>query len=56
MKWITHTGIRVNRTGACFLIRRVLDPEAEFLFVPAEQVAESQAASVATDFDAPGAT
>jgi Chromate resistance exported protein len=53
MKWITRTGIRVNRTGACWLIRRFLDPEAEFLFVPAEQDAESQAASGATGFDAP---
>jgi hypothetical protein len=40
----------------CWLIRRFLDPEAEFLFVPAEQVAELQAASGATGFDAPGAT
>ena len=56
MKWITRTGIRVNRTATCWLIRRFLDPEAEFLFVPAEQVAELQAASGATGFDAPGAT
>ena len=56
MKWITRTGIRVNRTATCWLIRRFLDPEAEFLFVPAEQVAELQEASGATGFDAPGAT
>jgi len=56
MKWITRTGIRVNRTATCWLIRRFLDPEAEFLFVPAEQVAELQATSGATGFDAPGAT
>jgi len=56
MKWITRTRIRVNRTATCWLIRRFLDPEAEFLFVPAEQVAELQAASGATGFDAPGAT
>src|SRR5215470_340424 len=56
MKWITRTGIRVNRTATCWLIRRFLDPEAEFLFVPAEQVAELQTASGATGFDAPGAT
>lgn len=55
MKWITRTGIRVNRTATCWLIRRFLDPKAEFLFVPAEQVAELQAASGATGFDAPGA-
>src|SRR5262249_11307284 len=56
MKWITRTGIRVNRTATCWLIRRFLDPEAEFLFVPTEHVAELQAASGATGFDAPGAT
>jgi len=56
MKCITHTRIRVNRTGACWLIRRFLDPEAEFLFVPTEQVAESQAASGDAGFDAHGAT
>src|SRR5262245_59585514 len=56
MKWITRTGIRVNRTATWWLIRRFLDPEAEFLFVPAEQVAELQPAIGATGFDAPGAT
>jgi hypothetical protein len=56
MKWITRTGIEVNRIGSCWLIKWFLDPEAEFLFVPAEQVAELQAASGATGFDAPGAT
>jgi hypothetical protein len=56
MKWITREGIRVNRTATCWLIRRFLDPEAEFLFVPAEDVAFVQAAEAATGFDAPGAT
>ena len=56
MKWITRTGIRVNRTATCWLIRRFLDPEAEFLFVPAGQVAELQEVIGATGFDAPGAT
>ena len=56
MKWITREGIRVNRTATCWLIRRFLDPEAEFLFVPAEDVASVQAADDATGFDAPDAT
>ena len=56
MKWITREGIRVNRTATCWLIRRFLDPDAEFLFVPAEDVASMQAADGATGFDAPGAT
>lgn len=56
MKWITRQRIQVNRTATCWLIRRFLDPEAEIIFVPAEQVASMQAISGATGFDAPGAT
>ena len=56
MKWVTREQIRVNRTATCWLIRRFLDPEAEFNFVAADQVASLQAAIAATGFDAPGAT
>ena len=56
MKWVTRQEIRVNRAATCWLVRRFLDPQAEFVFVPAEQVAAEQAASGAIGFDAPGAT
>lgn len=56
MKWITRQRIHVNRTATCWLIRRFIDPEADFLFVPAEEVAATQLAQGATGFDAPGAT
>jgi len=56
MKWITRQNIRVNRTATCWLIRRFIDPDAEFLFLPAEEIAETQVAQSATGFDAPGAT
>jgi hypothetical protein len=56
MKWITREDIRVNRTATCWLIRRFLDPDAEFLFVSAENVASEQAAQGAIGFDAPDAT
>src|SRR5438128_5230702 len=56
MKWITREQIRVNRTAMCWLIRRFLDPEAEFIFAPADQVASMQTETGATGFDAPGAT
>src|SRR5437660_1160053 len=56
MKWIAREGIRVNRAATCWLIRRFLDPEAEFVFVPADQVAALQEKAGATGFDAPGAT
>ena len=55
MKWVTRQGIHVNRTATCWLVRRFLDPEAEFLFVPADQVATTQDAQGAIGFDAPGA-
>ncbi len=56
MKWITRERIQVNRTATCWLIRRFLDQEAEFLFVPADRVSSMQAETGATGFDAPGAT
>ncbi len=56
MKWITRQGIRVNRTATCWFITRFLDPEAEFIFVPADQVASTQSQTGGTGFDAPGAT
>jgi hypothetical protein len=56
MKWVTRESIRVNRTATCWLIRRFIDPEAEFLFLPAEEVASVQSEKTATGFDAPGAT
>jgi hypothetical protein len=56
MKWITRQRIQVNRTATCWLITRFIDREAEFLFVPADEVASLQEESGATGFDAPNAT
>jgi hypothetical protein len=56
MKWITRQRIQVNRTATCWLIKRFIDREAEFLFVPVDEVATIQDAEGATGFDAPGAT
>src|SRR5438105_12008510 len=56
MKWITREGIRVNRTATCWLVRRFLHSDAEFIFAPADQVAALQEEAGATGFDAPGAT
>ena len=33
MRWATRTGIHVDRTACAWLIRRFVDPDAEFLFV-----------------------
>jgi hypothetical protein len=56
MKWVTRQRIQVNRAATCWLVRRFLDPDAEFIFVPPERVASVQAESGATGFDAPRAT
>lgn len=56
MKWITRKNIRVNRAATCWLIRRFLDPDAEFIFVSPEEVASIQNESGGVGFDAPGAT
>ena len=34
MKWVTRAGIHIDRASSAWLIRRFLDPEATFAFVP----------------------
>jgi len=55
LKWVTRRGIRVNRAATAWLIRRFVDPAAEFLFVDPGEVARVQADQGAIGFDAPGA-
>jgi hypothetical protein len=38
MKWITREHVKVDRVACPWLIRKFVDSEAEFLFVPADQV------------------
>ena len=35
MKWITREKVKVDRVACPWLIRKFVDPEAKFLFVPA---------------------
>jgi hypothetical protein len=35
MKWVTWEHVMVDRMACAWLIRRFIDPEAEFLFIPA---------------------
>lgn len=37
MKWVTWENVGIDRMGCAWLIRRHIDPQAEFLFVPREQ-------------------
>ena len=56
MKWVTRKQIRVNRVATAWLIRRFIDPQAEFIFVEPDEVAQVQREQNAKGFDAPGAT
>jgi len=38
MKWITGERVKVDRVACPWLIRKLIDPQAEFLFVPAADV------------------
>jgi hypothetical protein len=38
MKWITRKNIKVDRVACPWLIRRFIDPAAEFLFVDEDQL------------------
>ena len=54
MKWITRSHVKVDRVACPWLIRRFVDSDAEFLFVPKSRVDETANESGAIPFDAPG--
>ena len=55
MKWITRERSAVDRIACPWLIKRFMDAEAEFLYVPAADVMTIAAKEQATPFDVPGA-
>jgi len=54
MQWVTKRGIKINRAATAWLIRRFIDPEAVFVFVPAGDVAEEARKRGGIGFHAPG--
>jgi hypothetical protein len=54
MKWVTRAKARVDRIACPWLIRRFVDKEAEFLFVPDAEVMATAAREGATPYDVPG--
>src|SRR4051812_45446748 len=52
MKWVTWANVGVDRIGCAWLIRRFIDPEAEFLFIA---VGEQPRLTGTEPFDIPGA-
>jgi len=53
MKWITRRNVKVDRVACPWLIRRFVDPEAEFLFVDESELLAAANREKATPFDAP---
>ena len=55
MKWVTRARPKTDRIACPWLIRRFIDPDAEILYVPADQVLDTAKAEGAHSFDAEGA-
>jgi hypothetical protein len=55
VKWITREFVHVDRVACPWLIRRFVDPEAQFLFVPSEEVEGLAKKEGAIPFDTPNA-
>ena len=53
MKWVTRARPKVDRVACPWLIKRFVDPHAEFLYVPPEQVMEIAKREGAIPFDVP---
>jgi hypothetical protein len=54
MKWVTRKNAKVDRVACPWLIRRFVDPQAQFLFVDADRVAQVAAEEKAVPYDVPG--
>jgi len=54
MIWITRSHVHVDRVACPWLITRFVDSDAEFLFVPKNQIEKVAKESGAIPFDAPG--
>ncbi len=55
MTWITRSHVHVDRVACPWLIRRFIDSEAEFLFVPRSEIERTVKETGAIPFDVPGA-
>jgi hypothetical protein len=54
MKWITRERPKIDRVACPWLIARFVDPEAEFLYVPRDEVLRIAAETGAIPYDVPG--
>jgi hypothetical protein len=53
MKWVTRERPKIDRIACPWLIARFIDPDAEFLYVPAADVVKTARETGATPFDMP---
>jgi hypothetical protein len=54
MLWVTRSHVHVDRVACPWLITRFVDSEADFLFIPTNQIEKVVEESGAIPFDAPG--
>ncbi len=54
MLWVTRSHVHVDRVACPWLLSRFVDSDAEFLFVPKNQVGKVAAETGAIPFDSPG--
>ncbi len=55
MKWITRERPKIDRIACPWLIKRFIEAEAEFLYVPADAVFRTAEETGAIPYDIPGA-
>jgi hypothetical protein len=56
MQWVTREHPRTDRIACPWLIRTFIDPAAEIVYLPRDEVLAYAARERATSFDAPGAS
>ena len=54
MKWVTRQNASVDRIACPWLIKRFIDPEAEFLYVPVAEVKDVAEREAAIPYDVSG--
>jgi hypothetical protein len=53
LKWVTREHVHVDRTACPWLVKRFIDPKAEFIFVPTEKIQDIVKKEKAIPYDAP---
>ncbi len=54
MRWVTRERPKIDRIACPWLVARFVDPEPEFLYVPADRVLAVAGETGATPYDVPG--